>query len=98
MGICVKGKYSYKFLNVPDIEAINSLYINNCLLHLKKEKLKNSYNLIDDNTVHGELAVDKLLKGDKLISSLAIFIPAYKEMSHFETYLTNNDLSEYLNC
>jgi len=97
--ICNRGKFSYKFISVPELTAINTLLLNNCLLHMGKEKLQKSFDLIHENVnVHGGLSLDKLLKKNELISSLCIIFSIPTEMPQFESFLTTNDLSDYLNC
>ena len=41
--ICKNGKYLYEYLDVPDVKAINSIYINGTLLHLSKEIIGESH-------------------------------------------------------
>ncbi|MES1901987.1 MAG: N(G),N(G)-dimethylarginine dimethylaminohydrolase 1, partial [Paramarteilia canceri] len=97
--ICLKGKFSYSYLSLPELEAVDSIYLNNFLIHQDKSKIPQSYKIFDEKVeMHGSIDTSTLYQSGSLLSS--IYIPLYlqKNLPNFETAITANNLTENLNC
>lgn len=95
--ICAKGKFVYEYLDLPDLKAISSLFLNGCLLHLGKEDIQNSFNIIDEKIeTHGGIYAAELLGKDGLFSSLCVLIKTPKKLPTLQSVLTSKDINEYM--
>ncbi|MEN2497303.1 MAG: hypothetical protein MHMPM18_001698 [Marteilia pararefringens] len=96
--ICAKAKYTYEFLDLPHINLVNSLFLNNTLLHLEFGAAGGREVIEENLKIHAALQMRHLLRKHNNMAGLCILVPKLEVLQALDSIVSHEDLQGYQNC